>query len=185
MEHYFYKLLLQSEGSVNLNFIKDWIIPLAIACLLALAINKFVLFKIKVPTGSMIPTIQISDQIFALRVYNPSHLKRGDVVVFYSDELHMRLVKRLIGLPGEKVELKDGGKLYINDKKVEEPYVINKDSMNKSFQVPKEHYLFLGDNRPISLDARYWKNPYIPANKIEGRAVFRVYPLNKIGILKR
>ena len=166
------------------NIIKEWIVPIAIACLIAVLLNKFLLFKIKVPTGSMIPTIQISDQIFTTRIYNFNNLKRGDIIVFHSDELHMRLVKRLIGLPGEKVELKDGGVLFIDGKKVDEPYVVNKDGTNKSFKVPSGHYLFLGDNRPVSRDARFWEHPYIPANKIEGKAVFRVYPFNKIGILK-
>jgi signal peptidase I len=166
------------------KFIKEWIWPLVIACVVALLVNKFLFFKITVPTGSMLPTIQLKDQIFSTRIYNLNHLKRGDIIVFQSDELHLRLVKRLIGLPGEEVDLKDGGILYINGKKVDEPYVINKDTMNKSFKVPLGHYLFLGDNRPISLDARYWKNPYIPGNKIEGKAVLRVYPLNKIGFLK-
>lgn len=166
------------------NIIKEWVLPLIVAVFLAILINKFLVFKIKVPSGSMIPTIQLNDQIFTLRVHNLNSLKRGDIVVFYSDELHMRLVKRLIGLPGEKVDLKNGGQLYINDKKVNEPYVVNKDDLDKSFKVPKGDYLFFGDNRPISLDARYWKNPYIPGKKIEGRAIFRVYPFNKIGILK-
>lgn len=166
------------------KIIKEWIAPVAIAFLIAILINKFIIFKIKVPTGSMIPTIQLNDQIFTLRVHNVNNLKRGDIVVFYSNELHMRLVKRLIGLPGEEVDLRDGGILYIDGKKIDEPYVVNKDSMNKSFKVPIGHYLFLGDNRPVSFDARYWKSPYIPANEIEGKAIFRVYPLNKIGIVK-
>lgn len=166
------------------KLIKEWIIPIVIACLIALLINKVFLFKIKIPSGSMIPTLQVSDQIFTLRIHNLNNLKRGEIVVFYSDELHIRLVKRLIGLPGEKVDLKDGGKLYVNGRKIDEPYVVNKDGINKSFVVPLGYYLFLGDNRPISLDARYWKNPYIPGDKIEGRAYFRIYPFNKIGILK-
>lgn len=167
-----------------INIIKEWLVPLVVAVFLALLINKFLVFKIKVPTGSMLPTIQLNDQIFTLRVHNLNHLKRGDIIVFYSDELKMRLVKRLIGLPGEKVELKDGGKLFINGKSVPEPYVVNKDTLDKSFQVPKGCYLFFGDNRPISLDARWWKNPYIKGSKIEGRAVLRIFPLNKIGLVK-
>jgi signal peptidase I len=166
------------------NFMKEWLVPLVVAAIIALLINRFLVFKITVPSGSMIPTIEIGDQIFTYRVYNLNNLKRGDIVVFNSDELKIRLVKRLIGLPGEKVDLKEGGKLYINDKKVDEPYVVNHDSVNISFKVPAGHYLFLGDNRPISHDARYWKNPYIPADKIEGKAILRVYPFNKIGIVK-
>jgi signal peptidase I len=166
------------------TFVKEWLVPIFIAIIIAVLINKFLIFKIRVPTGSMLPTIKLGDQMFTLRTYNFNKLKRGDIIVFYSDELHLRLVKRLIGLPGEKIDLKDGGKLYVNDVKIDEPYVINKDNLNKSFQVPQGYYLFLGDNRADSDDARYWKNPYIPAKKIEGKVIFRVFPLNRMGTLK-
>lgn len=79
------------------NFSKDWLLPIFAAIILATLINKFVFFNITVPSGSMYPTIKIGDKITVTKVYNKSKLKRGDIIVFYSYELKMRLVKRLIG----------------------------------------------------------------------------------------
>ncbi|SKA96711.1 signal peptidase I [Caloramator quimbayensis] len=166
-------------------FVKEWVIPIVIAFIIALAINKFLFFKILVPTESMYPTIKVQDRIFVTRVYHPENLKRGDIVVFYSDELGERLVKRLIGLPGDKIDIKDGT-VYINGKKYEEPYVVNKDDYTASepFVVPDGEYFFLGDNRANSLDSRYWQYSYIKADKIEGKAIFTLFPFNRMGVLK-
>jgi len=166
------------------RFLMDWIIPVAIAIILALAINKYLIFKIYVPTSSMYPTIKPKDRIMSSRVHNVNKLKRGDIVVFYSDELGETLVKRLIGLPGEKIEIKPDGAVYINNEKLDEPYVKNKDLRSGEFQVPKDSYFFLGDNRRDSRDSRYWKNPYIAKEKIMGKALFVIFPFDRIGGLK-
>lgn len=166
-----------------IKFIKEWIIPLAIAVVLAWAINYLVIFKIRVPTESMVPTIMPKDQIFCTRVHSFTKLNRGDIIVFNSDELHEVLVKRLIGLPGDKVDIKNGY-IYINDEKYNDSFVKNRDIYNGSFKVPEGKYFFMGDNRPVSLDARYWKNTYIPRSKIMGKAFFKVWPINKMGLLK-
>lgn len=166
-----------------IKFLKDWIVPLAIAVILAGAINLLLIFKIRVPTESMVPTIMPKDQIFVTRVHSWTNLKHGDIVVFNSDELHEVLVKRLIGLPGDSVEV-NNGYIYINGNKFNDYYVKNRDNYNGSFKVPKGDYFFMGDNRPVSLDARFWKNHYIPRSKIMGKALLRVYPFNKIGFLK-
>ncbi|MCX7884089.1 MAG: signal peptidase I [Caloramator sp.] len=166
-------------------FVKEWVIPIVIAFIIALAINKYLFFKILVPTESMYPTIKVQDRIFVTRVYHPEKLKRGDIVVFYSDELRERLVKRLIGLPGDRIDIKNGT-VYINGKKYNEPYVFNKDDYTSSetFVVPSGEYFFLGDNRPNSLDSRYWQYSYIKADKIEGKAIFTLFPFNRMGVLK-
>lgn len=165
------------------KFLKDWIVPLIIAIILAAAINLLIVFKIRVPTESMVPTIMPKDQIFVTRVHGFTKLNRGDIVVFNSDELHEILVKRLIGLPGDSVDIKDGY-VYINGNKFNDSYVKNRDDYTGSFKVPAGEYFFLGDNRPVSLDARFWKNHYIPRNKIMGKALFRVFPFNKIGLVR-
>lgn len=166
-------------------FIKEWVVPIIIAFILALAINKYLFFKILVPTESMYPTIKPQDRIFVTRVYHPEKLKRGDIIVFYSDELNERLVKRLIGLPGDKIDIKDGI-VYINGKKYNEPYVVNHDDYTsfETFIVPSGEYFFLGDNRPNSQDSRYWDYSYIKAKKIEGKAIFILFPFNRMGFLK-
>lgn len=131
----------------------------------------------------MIPTINLNDKILVTRIHNFDNLKRGNVIVFYSDELKETLVKRLIGLPGDKIDIKNGI-VFVNGEKLEEDYVKNKDDYNGSFEVPQGKYFFLGDNRPVSLDARYWKEHYIDSSKIEGKAQFIFYPFKDFGMLK-
>jgi len=162
-------------------FIKEWLLPILVAVTLATLINRFLFFNIKVPSGSMYPTIKIGDKITVTKVYNKSKLKRGDIIVFYSYELKERLVKRLIGLPGDEIVIKDKGQTFINGIKVKEPYVVYPENLDKKFKVPKNKYLFLGDNRADSFDARRWKNPYIDGKDIEGKAQFVLYPFNRFG----
>ena len=162
-------------------FIKDWLLLIFVAVILATLINRFLFFNIKVPSGSMYPTIKIGDKITVTKVYNKSNLKRGDIIVFYSYELKERLVKRLIGLPGDAIVIKDKGQTFINGIKVEEPYVVYPENLDKKFKVPKNKYLFLGDNRADSFDARRWESPYIDSKDIEGKAQFVLYPFNRFG----
>jgi signal peptidase I len=166
------------------KIIKDWIVPIISALIIALLINKFIFFLILVPTGSMDPTIKPGDRVLVFRIYNKDNLKRGDIVVFYSDELEKPLVKRLIGLPNDEIEIKSDGSVYINNERIEEPYVINDaNGITKKFNVPSGKYFFLGDNRANSYDSRYWDDPYISQGKIEGKAVLIVFPFNRIDLL--
>ncbi len=166
------------------KIIFDYVIPISVAIVLAILIRQFVFFKIEVPTASMYPTIQDNDQIIVTKVYNPTHLKRGDIVVFNSKELKEELIKRLIGLPGDKIQVTSDGLVYVNGKKLNEPYVKDNGGKGGTYTVPYGHYFFLGDNRIDSFDSRYWKNPYIAASDIEGKAQFIIFPFNRIGILK-
>jgi signal peptidase I, bacterial type len=162
------------------KIINDWIIPIVSAVIIALLIRKFIFFQIEVPTTSMYPTIKAGDRIIATKIYDKSKLKRGDIVVFYSAELNDTLIKRLIGLPGDYVEIKDGS-VFINEVMYEEPYVVNKDDLGGSFEVPEGSYLFMGDNRAISYDSRRWANPYIEGKYIEGKAQFISFPFKRFG----
>lgn len=169
--------------------LKEWIIPILTALILAWLINTFLVFRIEVPTGSMIPTINKNDKIFVLKAYDKDGFERGDILVFESEELAdvegkpMLLIKRLIGLPGDHVELLNG-QLFINGEMVEEPYVKNNSNFTGTFDVPLDGLLFLGDNRETSNDARYWAQPYISKDKVIGKGGFRIFPLNNIGFLK-
>lgn len=170
---------------INLKqFTRDWILPIFTAIILALLINKFLFFKIKVPTASMFPTINIGDNIYVTKIYNYKNIKRGDIIVFDSKELGIPLVKRVIGLPGETVEIKTDGTVWINNAQTSEPYVKNNGGKIGSYKVPEGEYLFLGDNRSDSLDGRYWKNSYISNKDIIGKAQVIVYPFNRLGFLK-
>ena len=157
--------------------------PVISAVIIYLLINKFVFFNVHVPTGSMIPTINIENRLVVSRIHNLRNLKRGDIIVFYSEELSERLVKRLIGLPGDKIEMKNGV-VSVNGEQLEEDYVKNKDTYNGDFEVPEGKYFFLGDNRPVSKDARRWINPYIDGSAIEGKAQFIFYPFQNFGVVK-
>jgi signal peptidase I len=159
----------------------DWIFPIVVAIIIATLLNKLLFFQVKVPSESMYPTIKIGDKITVTRIYNKENLKRGDIIVFESDELKMTLIKRLIGLPGDEVVVKNKGQVFINGIKTEEPYVVYSDDLDKKFKIPENKYLFFGDNRANSRDARRWGNPYIDSKDIKGKAQFIVYPFKRFG----
>mgnify|MGYP001564696346 CR=1 FL=1 len=163
---------------------KDWIIPIIAAIIIAFIINKVIFFNVTVPTGSMLPTIQLNDKILVTRVHNKNNLNRGDIIVFHSDELGEDLIKRLIGLPNDLVEVKEDGSVYINNKKINQSYVKNPGGKTGEYKVPADSYFFMGDNRINSLDARYWEKPYIPGKDIMGKARFIISPFSRFGKLK-
>lgn len=165
------------------KFIMDWVLPILSALILAILISKFLVFNVLVPTGSMIPTINEKDRLVVTKVYNPKNLERGDIVVFESKELNETLIKRLIGLPGDKIDIKNGV-VSVNGEVLKEDYVKNNDKFTGSFEVPQGKYFFLGDNRAVSNDARRWQNHYIDESAIEGKAQLRIYPFNNFGKLK-
>lgn len=174
----------KSNKSKFTKFLFDWVIPILGAIILAQLINKFLLFKVSIPTESMVPTVEKGDQLFVTKVYDPKNIKRGDIVVFKSEEFPDLLLKRVIGLPGDKIEINDEGTVYINGTEYKEDYVKYLSDREASFQVPEGKYVMLGDNRAKSNDARYWNNPYVDGSNIEGKARIRVYPLNRIGSIK-
>ncbi|OPJ63557.1 signal peptidase I [Clostridium oryzae] len=162
---------------------KDYLVPVLIAVVLFILINKFLLFKISIPSSSMYPTLKIGDQAFATRVYGEKSIKRGDILIFYSKELKELLIKRVIGLPGERVKIDKKGQVYINDSKINQSYVKNKSDETGNFKVPAHSYLFLGDNRANSWDSRYWDKPYINIKDIKGKARVIVFPFNRFRFL--
>lgn len=167
-----------------IKFIKEWALPVFIAVGLAFLINKYIFFNVGVPTRSMYPTITPGDKIFVLRTYSQSSIERGDILVFDSKELGKRLIKRVIGLPGETVEINGDGSVYIDGEYLEEDYVSSFSDITGTFKIPEDSYLFLGDNRGDSVDARSWNDPYINFNDIQGEAKFIIYPFNRFGKFK-
>ena len=165
------------------NFIYEWGIPIISAFIIAFLINKFVLFKVLIPSESMVPTLNVGDRLFVTRIYNLDRLERGDIIVFYSEELQEDLIKRLIGLPGDKIEI-ENGVVSVNGEVLQEDYIGAQDNYNGVYEVPAGKYFFLGDNRLYSKDSRYWINPYIDGEDITGKAQIKVYPLNEIGKIK-
>lgn len=165
------------------NFVVDWIMPIALAFVLALLINKFLLYKVYIPSGSMIPTLNEGDHLYVTRLYNLEKIERGDVLVFYSEELSDTLIKRVIGLPGDQVDI-NNGVVSINGEVIEEDYVKNDEYYTRSFSVPEGKYLFLGDNRALSYDSRKWINPYIDGKDIQGKAQIKVFPFSDFGTIE-
>lgn len=162
----------------------DWIIPVGVGIIIALLVRRFIFFNVRVPSDSMFPTIKTGDKISVTRIYNKDKLKRGDIVVFYSKELKMDLIKRLIGLPGDEIEVKEDGSVYVNSVKLNEPYVSSKAIKFGKFKVPEKSYFFLGDNRQISFDSRYWDTPYINEKDIKGIGRIIILPFKRFSTLK-
>ena len=141
------------------------------------------MFTVYIPSGSMIPTLNIHDRLVVTKVYNPENLERQDIVVFKSEELNEVLIKRLIGLPGDKVSIINGT-VFINGEELQEDYVKNNDNFSGEFTVPDGEYFLLGDNRRESRDGREWKNPTIEAEDIIGKAQIKIFPFSDIGWIK-
>lgn len=165
------------------GLLSNWIIPVLIAVVIAVLINKFVIFKVKIPSESMVPTLNVGDNLFARRVYNPENLKRGDLVIFYSQEREQLMIKRLIGLPNDDISI-NNGVVSVNSEILTEDYVENQEEFSGKYKVPQGKYFFLGDNRANSGDSRYWKNSYIDSTDIKGKAIIKVYPFDDIGFVE-
>lgn len=159
-----------------INYVKVFLF----AFIIALFINKFVITNAVIPSGSMETTIMTGDRIIGFKLsYLFSEPERGDVIIFkFPDNESDLYIKRVIGLPGEKVQIIDG-KVYINDSEtyLSEVYlnVIPHGNFGP-YYVPEDYYFVLGDNRNCSKDSRYWTNTFVAKNKIISKAIFRYYP---------
>ncbi|MEH2188836.1 MAG: signal peptidase I [Nostoc sp.] len=172
------------------TFLTEGLKTIGLSLLLALGIRTFVAEARYIPSASMEPTLQINDKLIIDKIsYDFSSPKRGDIIVFNPtkkltlENFHDAFIKRVIGLPGEKVVVKNG-RVYINDSPLSENYLEAKpDYQWGPVIVPTDSYLVLGDNRNNSYDSHYWG--FVPRNKIVGRAILRFWPLNRIGEINR
>ena len=168
------------------NPVVEIIKTIALSGILAFGIRSFVAEARYIPSGSMLPTLQINDRLIVDKIsYDFRNPKRGDIVVFSpTDTLKKQnfkdaFIKRVIGLPGETVEVKDG-LVYVNGQPIQEKYVEDQPNYRFGpFTVPPNEYLVLGDNRNNSYDSHYWGS--VPRQNIIGRAVVRFWPLNRVG----
>ena len=166
------------------SIIREWIVDIVAVAFIALLVWRFVGYGVWITSGSMIPTLEVKDRLIVTRVHNTENLKEGDIVLFKNDEFKDEiLIKRLIGLPGDKIEIKDGI-VFRNGEELKEDYVKNNEKYNRTFQVPKGKYFFLGDNRANSNDSRYWQNPFVKESYIVGKAKIKYYPIKDFEILK-
>ncbi|MBQ3515185.1 MAG: signal peptidase I [Lachnospiraceae bacterium] len=162
----------------------SWVFTIAIALFLGWFLSKVVLFNANVPTTSMESTIMKGDNLIGLRLaYTFSEPERGDVVIFpYPDNPEVTYVKRIIGMPGETVEIYDGN-VYIDGEILDESEYLTVTTEGECgpFVVPEDSYFMMGDNRNYSLDSRYWENKFVKEEDIIAKVLFRYYP--SIGII--
>ncbi len=166
-----------SEKKVR-NEIIEWVVTIAAAVLVALFINNFIIVNATVPTSSMEQTIMSNDRVIGLRLaYKSSDPERGDIIIFrYPDNEDILYIKRIIGMPGDTVEIHDGG-VYIDGSLLDEPYLkVTTEGEFGPYMVPEGHYFVMGDNRNNSADSRFWNNTFLEREKIVGKAVLRYWP---------
>ncbi len=162
-------------------------------------LDGIILINARIPSASMEQTIMTGDRIFGLRLaygFNFNHFglniskkwkdpERLDIVIFhYPDDESQLFIKRIIGLPGETVEIKNG-KVYINGSQtpLDEPYVNGTPRGSWGpYVVPEDCYFMMGDNRNNSKDSRMWNNTYVRFDQLVGKAMFRYWPLPPSGL---
>ena len=172
---------------MNKKIIWENIKSLLIAFILAMFIRTFFFQAFKIPSRSMEPTLQVGDRLLANKIiYRFRKPERGEVIIFrYPENRRRDFVKRLVGLPEEKVEIHNG-KIYIDGKEEnplniryyysEGPYGENK------VLVPPHFYYVLGDNSRNSKDSRYWG--FVPEKDIIGKAFFIYWPFRRFGMIR-
>lgn len=142
--------------------------------------NNFLIINARIPSESMEKTIMTGDRIFGNRLaYINKDPERFDIVIFrFPDDESQLFIKRIIGLPGETVEIVDG-KVYINGSETPLDDSFTPETPTGSYgpyQIPEGSYFMMGDNRNHSKDSRFWVNTYVEEDKILGKAVLRYFP---------
>lgn len=188
------------------SFLRDFLEVIVASLVLFLLLNNYVADAREIPSGSMIPTIKIGDRLMVEKVsIHFTDIKRGDIVVFSPPpEINVKddLIKRVIGLPGDIVEVKPDDGVYVNGRKLNEPYVndiamkgidpgtFDKKEIVKSnnpnsiaVKVPPNSFFMMGDNRNDSYDSRFWGT--VTRDKIKGKAVFIFFPFKDMALLKK
>jgi signal peptidase I len=163
---------------------------LGLSLFLAFGIRTFIAEARYIPSGSMLPTLQIDDRLVIDKIsYDFTTPKRGDIVVFNptptleQENYHEAFIKRVIGLPGDKVKIQNG-RVFVNNIPLSENYLEAPPNYQWGPEiVPAKSYLVLGDNRNDSYDGHYWG--FVPRKNIIGKAVFRFWPLNRVGEIDR
>lgn len=179
-----------SKGKKIRNAILELMVYVAIIVLCVMVVPRYVMQRTIVDGTSMEATLQDEDNLLVDKLsYHFSDPKRFDVIVFYpyGRDNEDYYIKRVIGLPGETIQIV-GNNIYINGKVLKENY--GKDPMTESgiaaepLKLGKDEYFVLGDNREVSEDSRYEEVGPVSRDKIEGKAVLRIYPFDKFGTVK-
>jgi len=177
----------------------DYIKMIIVVVLIVAVVNNVVLINAKIPSESMEKTVMTGDRLFGYRLAYGINLdlfgkqivskkfkdpERFDIVIFkYPDDESQLYIKRLIGLPGETVEIK-GGKVYIDGAETPlddsfTPEMPRPEDLGP-YVVPEDCYFMMGDNRNHSWDSRRWENTFVQFDQIVGKAIVRYYPSIKL-----
>lgn len=170
----------------NKDEILSWIKVIISALLIAIVLRTFVFQMALVNQISMDPTLHEGQMLVISKInYFVGDPKRGDIIVLKDEVENKLLIKRVIGLPGEVVQLKEG-KVYINSKELQPDYTSFPTFAytQEEWTMPAGEYFVLGDNREHSRDSRVENVGLVYRKNIIGRAVFRIWPFNKLGVLK-
>lgn len=196
------------------RFIWEAIQVIVIALILTLILRQYVIEVREIPTSSMVPTINVQERVLVDKIFYKltgnkatKGIKRKDILVFEPPAEAFNLtgkkddfIKRVIGLPGDTVEIKPQSGVYINGKKLDEPYIpkIIRNGIDESYgpglnqkifgtegpiKVPPNSLFMMGDNRTNSSDSRVWG--FASISKVKGRAIVRFWPLSRLQLLIR
>ena len=165
------------------NTLRSTIFILIVVSASAVLIAVLLLPVLRIYGHSMNDTLDEGDVVVSIK---GSSFKTGDIIAFYYN--NKLLVKRVIGQPGDWVDIDEAGNVYVNQVMLEEPYLNSKafgeTNIELPYQVPESRIFVLGDNRDISIDSRNTSVGCVAEEQIAGKIVFRVWPIDKIGFLK-
>jgi signal peptidase I len=160
----------------------EWVVVILGAVVITVLLRTFAFQTFYIPSESMVPTLQVGDRIVVNKLADDFHL--GDIVVFERPDTwnaeHDVLIKRVIALEGQTIEIRENT-VFIDDQKLVEPYLAEDATMSDygPFTVPDNQLFVMGDNRTFSSDSR--DNGPIPADNVVGRAALRIWPLGEFG----
>lgn len=178
----------------------EYVVVTVLAVAVAFAVQSWLMKPYRIPSGSMLDTLRPGDRVLVNRVvYHLRDPHRGDVIVFrYPEDPHVVFIKRVVGVPGDVLEVRDG-RLYVNGRAAPEPYVHRTDglrdptfaegsvagstmhdpwSLFAPFEVPAGQYFVMGDNREVSDDSRDWGT--VPRTAIVGEGFATYWPLSRL-----
>ncbi len=162
----------------------DWVISIAAAVLLSFLVRQYVFQPSQVKMSSMFPTLKENEIILVNKLtYILNQPLRGDIVVFQPPNAQEHYVKRIIGLPGEEIEIRDGA-VYVDQNRIEEPYIsVETDGVYSPIQLSDNEFFVMGDNRGNSMDSRAF-GP-IASQTIVGKAIMVYWPLKECKLLSK
>ena len=168
--------------------ILSWVQIIVCAVAIALCMNSFIIANSRVPSASMETTIMTGDRVIGSRLTYKlfDDPERGDIIIFrWPDNEKILFVKRIIGVPGDTVEIRDG-QVYRNGELLDEPYIhgqqtwVGNETESMEVEVGDDELFCMGDNREVSLDSRSSEVGNVDEDTVVGKAVVRLYPFNEI-----